>query len=664
MRPKFILISLQVLVFAMLISPGTAKAGDAPAWMHAVVTAPLPPHDEKTDAVLLYAEDITVVVSDSKFKTIKRRAYKILRPEGRVYGIAVGMIDSNKKVTGMRGWCIPAQGKDYEVKDKEAIEASLSGVEFSDLVNDEKEKLLRIPAAEPGNIVGYEIESEERPYILQAWWDFQGEAPLREAHFVLQLPPGWEFKSTWMNHAEVMPTSIGGNQWQWVVNNVAGIRKEDDMPPMSGLTGQMLITFLPPGASGKRGFKNWSDVGAWEIDLTQGRRDASPELKRKVAELTGNSPTTLAKMQALAQFLQHDIRYVAIELGIGGWQPHAANDVFTHRYGDCKDKATLMSSMLKEIGVDSYYLVINATRGAVNTATPPQPYWFNHVILGIKLPDDLKDSSLAAVYSHPSLGRVLIFDPTDEMTPLGQLRGELQANYGLLVSGDGGELIRSPELSPALNGVHRSGKFQLSQNGTLTGNVVEVMYGDSAMRQRYMLRAVTKDTDRVKYVDAILSHSLGTYQLNKAQIGNLGLNSLPLQYLYSVTAESYAKPAGDLVLLRPRILGNKSSDLLEKKEPRKYPVEFDGPKKDADSFEITLPAGYVVDELPPPVNSEYSFASYHSKSEMDGNVLRYTRTFEIKEVSVPVEKLDDLKKLYRVIASDERNIAMLKPRAN
>jgi hypothetical protein len=212
--------------------------------------------------------------------------------------------------------------------------------------------------------------------------------------------------------------------------------------------------------------------------------------------------------------------------------------------------------------------------------------------------------------------------------------------------------------------VHRSGKFQLSQDGTLTGSVVEVMYGDSAMRQRYMLRAVSKDTDRVKYVDAILSHSLGTYQLNKAQIGNLALNNLPLQYLYSVTAESYAKSAGDLVLLRPRILGNKSSDLLEKKEPRKYPVEFDGPKKDADSFEITLPAGYVVDELPPPVNSEYSFASYHSKSEMDGNVLRYTRTFEIKEVSVPVEKLDDLKKLYRVIAGDERNIAMLKPRAN
>lgn len=663
MKRKTMWKAVQLSWLMVVLLPGMARAGDAPAWMHAAVNAALPPHDEKTDAVALYLEDITIVVSDSKIKTIERRAYKILRPGGREYGIAATYTDSNRKVTVMRAWCIPAQGKDYEVKDKEAMEGSV-GVEDGELISDLKEKFLRIPAADPGNVVGYEIETEERPYILQDSWGFQGRAPVREARYVLQLPAGWEYKSTWMNHAEVAPTSIGGNQWQWVVNDVAGIRREDDMPPMRGLAAQMLVALLPPGGSDKRGFKNWSDVGVWETNLAQGRRDASPELKRKVAELTGNSPTTLAKMQALAQFLQHDIRYVAIELGIGGWQPHSANDVFTHRYGDCKDKATLLSAMLKEIGVDSYYLIINATRGAVSPSTPPQPFWFNHVILGIKLAEDMKDASLVAVYSDPNLGRVLIFDPTDEMTPLGQLRGDLQANYGLLVAGDGGTLIRSPALSPAMNGVHRSGKFQLSQNGTLTGNVVEVMYGDSAMRQRYMLRAVSKDTDRIKYVDGVLSRSLGTYQLNKASIGDLNLHERPLQYIYSLTADTYAKSAGDLVLLRPRIIGSKSSDLLEKKEPRKYPVEFEGPRKDADSFEITLPAGYAVDELPPPVNSDYSFASYHSKTEMDGNVLRYTRTFEIKEVSVPVEKLQELKKLYRTIASDERNTAVLKPKVN
>jgi hypothetical protein len=90
-------------------------------------------------------------------------------------------------------------------------------------------------------------------------------------------------------------------------------------------------------------------------------------------------------------------------------------------------------------------------------------------------------------------------------------------------------------------------------------------------------------------------------------------------------------------------------------------VEFDGPAKDTDTYEITLPAGYEVDELPPPVDADYRFASYHSKTEVKGNVLTYTRTMEIKELSVPVDKLDQLKSFYRAIVGDERNTAVLKP---
>jgi hypothetical protein len=115
------------------------------------------------------------------------------------------------------------------------------------------------------------------------------------------------------------------------------------------------------------------------------------------------------------------------------------------------------------------------------------------------------------------------------------------------------------------------------------------------------------------------------------------------------------------LLVRPRVLGSRSSDLLETKEARKYPVEFEGPSRDTDMFEIKLPQGYEVDDLPPPVNADYSFASYHSKAEVDGNTLRYTRTFEVKELSVPLSKVEDLKKLYRIIANDERNTAVLKP---
>ena len=145
---------------------------------------------------------------------------------------------------------------------------------------------------------------------------------------------------------------------------------------------------------------------------------------------------------------------------------------------------------------------------------------------------------------------------------------------------------------------------------------------------------------------------------------NLEVTDRPFGYSYSLVAQAYGKQLGDLLTVRPRVMGIRSSDILETKELRQFPVIFEGPERDTDTFEITLPAGYEVDDLPPPVDVDYSFASYHSKSESAGNVLKYSRTFEIKELSVPLSKMDELKKFYRIIAGDERNTAVLKPVAH
>ncbi|HEV7550625.1 MAG TPA: DUF3857 domain-containing transglutaminase family protein, partial [Candidatus Angelobacter sp.] len=387
-----------------------AFAGDAPAWMQAQVSVPLPEHDDKTDAVLLYSENILSVQPDGKIKTLERKAYKILRPGGKGFGTVRVYFDSQTHVNFIHAWCIPAQGKGYEVKDKDALETALADVENGELMTDLHVKLLQIPAAEPGNIVGYEIEHDDRPYVLQDIWHLQEPVPVREAHYTLQLPAGWEYKAAWINHSDVAPTGAQGS-WQWAVSNLKAIKQEDEMPPWKGIAGQMIVTLIPPAGSQHKGLLNWSEMGSWYLDLARGRRDPSPEMKQKVAVLAPSTLSPIAKMQALAGFTQNDIRYVAIELGIGGQQPHPAVDVFTNRYGDCKDKATLLSSMLKEIGVDSYYVVINADRGSITAGTPPN-LGFNHVILAIQLPAGVNDPSLIAVIQHPKLGRLLFFDPT------------------------------------------------------------------------------------------------------------------------------------------------------------------------------------------------------------------------------------------------------------
>lgn len=634
-------------------------AGDAPQWMHAHANASLPTYDEKTDAVLLYSETAVTVISTDKIKTTVREAYKILRPDGRSRGFVHVYFNPERKIKGLHGWCIPAQGKDYEIKDKDAVEVS-PDLEGAELISDVKYKVLRIPASDPGNIVGYEYEVEERPFFMQDVWDFQEHDPVRESHYSLQLPPGWEFKASWLNHAEVKPTEAGNNRWEWAVGDVGAIRHEPAMPPFAGVAGQMVVTLYPAGGKAATGFAGWDDMGKWYTSLLSGRLDASPEVKEQVAKLTAGKATPLEKMQAIAKFTQHDIRYVAIELGIGGVQPHPAPEVFSHRYGDCKDKATLTRTMLHEIGIEAYHVLINDERGAVTPETPAHVGTFNHAIVAIKLPDGVNDPSVVATAQHPKLGRILYFDPTNEMIPFGQVSGELQANYALLVTPDGGELTRLPQQPSAMNSIERTGKLVIDNSGTLTGQVKEVRLGERASSERWSLRNVTNDKDRIKPIESLLANSLSGFVITKATITNLTITDQPFGFDYSFQSANYAKNAGGLLLVRPRVLGNKGAGFLETKEPRKFPIEFEGPARDTDNFEIKIPDGYVVDDVPPPVDADYGFASYHSKTEVKGNVIDYQRTFEVKELSVPVSRAEELRKFYRIIASDERNTVVLK----
>jgi hypothetical protein len=640
------------------LSVPDSQAASAPDWMRAQLTAPLPQHDDKADAVILYQETVLTVTSNGKIKRLNRQVAKILRPGGQDRAKPRFYFDPKSPITSLHGWSIPPDGKEYEVKERDAINSADIDVEGGELVSDFRMKLLPIPGAQVGTVIAYEVEKELNPEILADDWSVQSIIPIREERFTLILPDGWSYESNWLNHAAQAPSSVGANQWRWTLNDVAAVKIEPLMPPWQGIAGRMVVSLVPPGGKNS-GIKSWNDIGAWYIRLINDRRNASPAIKQKVAELTANSSTTLAKIKALAKFVQTEIRYVAIELGIGGHQPHPAADIFRNRYGDCKDNATLLSAMLKEIGVESFYVLINTERGAVSASTPPN-LEFNHAILAILLPADVDGAALPAHLSHSKWGQLLFFDPTDTLTPFGSLRGELQANFALLVGQNGGELLQLPQLSPELSGVTRIAKMELDDNGTLHGEVNEVHVGGSGAQQRALMRSAQRDTDRIKPIERLAGASLSNFQVLHASISNLHAEDRPFEWHYTLQVDNYSKAAGDLILLRPRLIGNEAAGFLETKEPRAHPIEFDEPERDTDTVEILLPAGYSVDELPPATNIDDGFASYHSKTEFSGRTLKYTRTLEIKELSVPVSKAEQLRAFYREIAGDERNSAVLK----
>lgn len=626
--------------------------------MHESARQPLPTYPPETVAVVLLDESVITVKDSGEIETLARRAYKILRPEAREqYGTVEVGLGTETKLSYMKAWAIPATGPEYEVNDKEAIETGYG----EELYSSVRRKRLRIPAVEPGSIVGYEFVQRDRPYVLEDTWFIQDRIPVLRSRVTLYLPSGWEMATYWANYPETKPKSSSPNQFVWEMENVPAVEHEQGMPALHAVAGRMTLKYFPrdPGLRSKSN-GSWRDIGSWYAQLTADRRQANPEIQKKVAELTSGASTLLDKMRGLAAFLQHDIRYVAIEIGIGGHQPHPAEAVFRNRYGDCKDKVTLLGTMLREVSVESYYVKVDTNRGVI---LPDAPSIIgNHMIVAIRLPESVSAKDLYAVVVHPKLGRLLFFDPTDPYTPFGYLPHELQDSYGLLITPEGGELVRLPVLDSAANRLSRSAKFSLSPTGALSGDVEEVRWGELAASSRGQFLEV-QPADRAKVVEGFLGSSLGHFQLKSATVGNLDKYDLALTLKYNFVADNYARQAGNLLLVRPRVLGQKGWALPSEKK-RHYPVELSETSTQNDDIEIALPPGYVVDELPPPVEAKCDYGSYSSSVAVEGSTLHYKRTYEVKEVTVPPEKLEAFRDFMRQISADERQSAVLRKVAN
>ena len=642
---------LAVIIFLVL---GTSSWAAVPDWLRQVAKQPLPAYKPDTKGVVLLDEEITTIDQSGEIHTIYRRAVKILRPNAREeLSHVVVPFDNETKLTWIKGWSITASGQEYEVKEKDAVETGALGGSFAE---DTRHKILEIPGGDVGSIIGFEYQQRRRPYVNQDVWTLQEDMPVRLVRYTLRLPQGWEYETFWNNHEKIEPKQ--GADLVWEATDVPALETEDFMPPHRAIAARMVLHYFyrRPDGLGQVATASWMGVGAWADGLARDRRVASPELKKQVADLTAGLNSPLDKMNALAAWVQKQIRYVDIEIGIGGYQPHFAADVYKNRFGDCKDKATLMMTMLKEIGIDSYFTLIDTRRGLVRADTPTA-MTFNHAIVAIQLPKDVQSSNLYAIYNEPKLGKLLIFDPTSEMTPFGDLPDTLQQTYALLVTDKGGEIIQTPLLDPSVNKLVRIGKLKLAADGSLSGEVEESRSGTLGSESRYRLLHAELN-NRSKSIEALLSNNITSFQLTSAGVGYLDEPAKPLYLKYDFTATEYAKKSGPLLLVRPRVLGQKARGIAEVK--RLYPVEFDSASLETDTFEIELPQGYDIDEVPDPVNVVYDFGEYHSKVEQLPGKLKYSRQYMIKQVIVPKDRLEDLKKFYRQIAGDERNTAVLK----
>ncbi len=644
---KLLCVALLHAAFAAPVFAG------APDWLREVARQPVPSYPDDVRGVTLLDEQTTTVNDKGEVKTLYRQAFKILRTSGRGLGRVAVHFDADTKITYLKAWSIPAQGAEYEVKEKDFTEAS--AIDGFSLYSDDRIKMVDIPGSDPGSVVGYEYEQKRRPDVFQDYWTFLDTIPVRKSRFILNLPNGWEMSTAWANHAEIKPI-INGNQYVWEINDVPAMKKEPAMPSRRAVAPRMAVNFFSPSMRSKAQ-TSWKEVGLWADSLASPRRVASPEIQAKTRELIAGKTDFYDKVRSIAAFTQRDVRYVAIEIGIGGYQPHSAADVYSNRYGDCKDKATLLITMLKEAGINAYYLLVDTNRGAVNKDLPT-PYTFNHAITAIEIPAGVKTDGMYSIYEHPRLGKLMIFDPTSRITQVGHIPPSEQNGWSLLVTPEGGELIELPLQPPDANKLMRTAKLRVTPDGGLEGDVTEIRTGDNAVGYRMSLMEM-QAPQRIKMMENFLSSFLNGFSVKSFEVENLDAYDKDLVVKYSFVATGYAKTMGNMLLVRPRVFGSKSEGIIDLKE-RKFPFELESATLQTDEFDLQVPPGYTVDELPPPTNATSKIASYTSQIKFADNTIQYKREFKIDQVMIPLEKLPELNGLYKQILADERNAAVLK----
>src|SRR5277367_1980771 len=144
------------LASVLLVFGLACRATDVPDWLRAQVAAPVPAHDEQTNAVAMYAETVLTVQAIGKMTRLQRHAYRILRPDGASLGLVAVEYDPLTQLDSLRAWSIPATGTPFAIKDKEIVDIALQAVDDSTLLSDIRVKAVQIPASVPGSVVGYE----------------------------------------------------------------------------------------------------------------------------------------------------------------------------------------------------------------------------------------------------------------------------------------------------------------------------------------------------------------------------------------------------------------------------------------------------------------------------------------------------------------------------
>lgn len=492
LRGTVLLAAASVAAAAASAPAGAAKLPD---WAAAVAaSAPeIPAGVLEHDSRVLLEETHLEVQPDGRFRTRVRRAVQALTAAAGDVGIGYFPFDDDTEIESSSVWHLSPDGKAKKRTDA-GVDFALDDMYF---LTDDRVRFIKMEGVVKGSLVFFEFETVEMPYQLAYDVLFYDYVPTGVARFEVRVPAGWTVRHDW-RRGETHEPRVAGDVTVWELRDLQPIEEETLGESPVDVTPRLVVSFEPPADVELRPARvtDWRAVAAWFERLAQDREKATPEVSSRAdAVFTGIEPDFFSRVGAASTYVRDRVRYVAKEVGVGGYLPRPAAEVLRDLYGDCKDKGTLLRALLATAGLASYPVFVNLTLEQTVSESVPSLSAFDHFVVAVPIPGDVEipEEFVAATTSAQGLGRLLIVDTTDEYTSIGSISAGLSGKTGLVVAGERSALITLPGRDPGAHRIVRRCDSEILDDGSVAMKMETVRRGGPASLARYFYRQSSQD---------------------------------------------------------------------------------------------------------------------------------------------------------------------------
>ncbi|MDD4939319.1 MAG: DUF3857 domain-containing protein [Candidatus Omnitrophica bacterium] len=491
--------------------------------------------------------------------------------------------------------------------------------------------IISFPEITEGSAIEYKVKVYRSQLINKkdfiVTYPLQSQEPVMAANLSISVPQDRNLRIKTVNNKyndfkvnfePEKESRDGYSIYKWQFRNIPQIIPESNMPRQVVINPTMLVST----------FSSWRQVYDWWWELAKDKLKADAAIKDKVRELTEGKVSSEDKIKAIYNFCAQKIRYVGVEYGQAGYEPHQAADIYRNKYGDCKDKAVLLVTMLKEAGFKAWPLLI------------PTKECYD---LNKDFPSMLFDHSIAAVQIDE---KVIFMDPTAQTCAFGDLPSGDQGRNVLIFKEDGYAVKETPVFAPQHNRIRQYIKIKVNGDETVSAERKVLGSGMYDQSQRYWMLFSPPELIRESLKEKIQSISIGAV-LDGYEIKNLHDLNAPVELSYSFHGPEYFTAAGKTRIAPQLALLDTS---LVAKDKRKYPIEF--PVLDSKEIfcEIEIPGSFDVEYLPPNVTEDSPWMRFSVEYFQKGNKIYFTQVMEIKKDKIPEDEYASFKDSFESLA--------------